>query len=238
MKILQNDKRNQRGQSLVEFIVVGPLAILFVLLIIQSGFLYMAKMTLNNAVFMAARDGATSGASRTAVISSLDKGLLPFYQNSFTANDLTRLAQARANVAVDKASYAVRSAGGSLIDLDILSPNAQSFSTFGISNSGTRYIPNDNLEYRSLDRRGGSQTIRDANILRIKVTYAYELKVPFIASLLRRVMCGGDAGVPIWGSVPIWEAQGSASSCLRYYMIGRVPIVSYATVQMQSPALQ
>ncbi len=231
-------RSKQSGQSMVEFIVVGPLVILLILLTIQAGMWYMAKLTLNNAVFMAARDGAASNASASAITSSLERGVIPFYQNVFQANDLARMAGARANVLADKVSYSVKSLGHPLLKLDVLSPNRQAFSTFGIANGGTTYIPNDNLEFRTLDRRGGTQTIRDANILRIKVTYAYELKVPFIGSLLKRVMCGGDAGVAIWGIVPLWDAMGNVSSCIQYYRLGRVPIVSYATVQMQTPAYQ
>ena len=77
--------------------------------------------------------------------------------------------------------------------------------------------------------------IQDANVLRIKVTYGYELKVPLMQSVFKAVLCGIDSGVNAFGrgGFPVASA---ASDCVKYYSRGRVPIVAYATVQMQSRA--
>jgi len=42
-------------------------------------------------------------------------------------------------------------------------------------------------------------TIQDANELRIKVVYAYELKVPLVKTVFGRVLCGIDSGVNAFG---------------------------------------
>jgi TadE-like protein len=235
----------QQGASLVEFIVVGPVAFLLVLGIIQTGFMYMAKMTLNNATFMAARQGAVNHAivskpnpldvnEPDGIRDSLIKGLIPFYQNSTNPNDLTRTGSAWAAAILDGTKLPFHD----YVKLEVLSPNNEAFTTFGLNKrvgaTNVRYIPNDNLEYRNLNTNGSTISIRDANILRIKVTYAYELKVPLIASMLKRVMCGGYGGPSAFGNIPIWQKLGTVDSCLNYYEQGRTPIVSFATVQMQS----
>jgi hypothetical protein len=234
---MQHKAHTQRGASLVEFIVVGPIAILFTLAILQFGFMYMAKLTLNNAVFMAARAGASENANRGKIEDALEKGLIPFYQNATVTNDLQRLTRALLDAKLDNTTYQALSLGRKAAHLEILSPNDRAFQVYGITENNVRYIPNDNLEYRNHLNLGGSDiSIRDANILRIKVTYAYELKIPLMARVVRRVMCGGTTGVSAFGNVSLLDPGviQNQADCARYYNNGRVPIVSYATVQMQS----
>jgi hypothetical protein len=211
-------------------VIVGPIAILITFLIIQAGMLYMAKLTLNNATFMAARYGATQNAKMSEIQSSLAKGLIPFYQNASNNNPLTRIPMALA--------YAEGAVLNPLIvKIEILSPSQEAFDTYGIQDGSTTYIPNDNLEFRTpTPMNKASISIRDANILRIKVTYGYELKVPLMQNLLKRIMCGnGNSGVQAWdGRVPLMPLD--LPNCA-YYEQGRIPIVSYATVQMQSNAI-
>lgn len=221
----------QRGASLTEFVIVGPIAILLTFVLLQAGLLYMAKLTLNNATFMAARHGAVNGAQASAIRTSLAKGLVPFYQDAFESSDLARLAKAYA-----KATVAVETRLD--VGLDILSPSEEAFRVYGIAHSGVTTIPNDNIEFRTAAPvHGASISLRDANLLRIKVTYAYELKVPLMQAIVKRVMCPlvtGDSDVRGWRKPSLW-AGGGMPDCA-YYLRGRVPIVSYATVQMHSPA--
>ena len=219
-----------RGASLTEFLIVGPVAILMTFVILQSGLLYMAKLTLNNATFMAARAGATNNAKKSTIQASLVRGLIPFYQDTTDSNDLSRLTAAAAKATADV-----------LLDvkLDVLSPSQEAFNVYGITANGVRYIPNDNLEFRTATpMNGASISIQDANILRIKVTYGYKLKVPLMAAVLKRIMCPGvsDSGIQAWDSFTLLPL-GSPADCY-YYLRDRMPIVSFATVQMQSPPQQ
>lgn len=234
MKRLQ--RRRQRGITLVEFAIVFPVASLFVLGLIQTGLVYMAKLTVNHASFMAARVGATHNANTEKMREAVIRGLSPFYQDSTDSNDLSRLAKAyllsqKDNLAV--LPWATK--------VEVLNPSPDAFTDFGVRDPRSRvtYIPNDNLEWRSLDLGSRSKmNIRDANLLKIRVTYGYELKVPVVAGMLSRVMCGGTIGVDAYGDVRPWEAVfGPVSQeCLKYYMHGRIPIESYAIVQMQTRA--
>jgi hypothetical protein len=226
----------QRGATLMEFVIVFPIAALLVLALIQAGFVYMAKLTLNHATFMAARVGATHNADVDAMRTALVRGLIPFHQNNFEANDSQRLLAAWGRAQAENINPLTRA------KLDRLNPSPQSFSDFGVKDPKVKatYIPNDNLEWRSNTLgKTSQQNLRDANILKIRVTYPYELKVPLMAGLISRVMCSGEIGVEAWGNVSILESVYKLANpkCL-YYMNGRLPIESTAIVEMQSPAYQ
>jgi hypothetical protein len=207
-----------RGASLVEFAVVFPAAVLFVLALIQVGFLYMAKLTLNHAVFMAARAGSLNNARMASVRETLVRGLGPFYQDSTVASDVERTGVAYLRAQADAVPF---------VDITVLNPSSASFADFGVQDPVRRvtYIPNDNLQWRSdtVGARSG-QNIRDANLLKLRVVYGYELKVPLMASVLRWAMCSGGSVLPL------------SAQCPRYYALGRVPIEAFAILEMQSRA--
>lgn len=235
-----------RGITLVEFAIVFPLATLFVLSLIQVGMVYMAKLTLNHATFMAAREGSLHNASESSIREALVRGLIPFYQDNTQTNDTTRLAAAYAT-----SLLANKSLNPYAAEIEILSPSSDTFTDFGVKDATTKvtYIPNDNLEYRDLGQVGAKskQNIRDANLLKIRVRYGYELKVPLIGGVMKRMMCGGSIGVDAYGNVKPWSALLLATQpedCLKYYQRplsgDRVymPIESFAIVEMQSRAEQ
>jgi TadE-like protein len=228
-------RRGARGASIVEFAIVFPLAVLFVLSLIQVGFLHMAKLTLNQATFMAARAGAMNNGRREVMDAVLVRGLSPFYQDSTIADEKTRLTKAFLAAQVDKAMP-----WGAKIDA--LSPSKEAFDDFGVKDPKTKvvYIPNDNLEWRTLGVGAKSKVnIRDANLLKIRVTYGYEMKVPLIAGVIARTMCGGSIGVEAFGNVSLLESLYGIRHpilCAQYFNRGRIPIESVAIVEMQSPA--
>lgn len=225
--------QRQRGATLMEFAIVFPIAVLLVLGLIQAGFIYMAKLTLNHATFMAARVGATHNANVGTMRTALLRGLIPFTQNSFETNNSARLAVALAKAQTVEALAT---------KLERLNPSPQSFTDFGVKDPKVKstYIPNDNLEWRS-DTLGkqSQQNLRDANLLKIRVVYGYELKVPLMAGIIRRVMCSGASAVEAWGDVSVLESTYKLTNpnCA-YFLLGRLPIESTAIVEMQSPAYQ
>jgi hypothetical protein len=228
--------RRSRGITLVEFAIVFPLATLFVLSLIQMGMVYMAKLNLNHATFMAARVGSMHNANPDIIRTAVLRGLSPFYQDSTISSDTARLLKAKLATELDNLKIKPYSA-----KVEVLSPSPDTFTDFGIKDPKTKvtYIPNDNLEWRTLDVGPKSkQNIRDANLLKLKVTYGYELKVPVIAGVLKRMMCGGTIGPQAYGNVKPWEALfGPVSQeCLKFYQWDRIPLESFAIVEMQSRA--
>ena len=70
-----------------------------------------------------------------------------------------------------------------------LSPMASAFesgsSGFGEQNEdGIMFIPSDNLMYRDPSPSSGGFNIQDANLLKIKVQYCYELIVPMVNKII------------------------------------------------------
>lgn len=227
-------KKSIKGASLTEFIIVTPVAILFVFGIIQAGLLYMAKLTLNNAVFMAARHGANNNANKLSMRTSLAKGLIPFYIDAFNKPDVSSMTAAMAKSTADVFGNPLHMGDA----FKVISPSDSMYQRYGLNSPAGTYIPNDNLEYRDATARSSSEgqiSIRDANILKIKFTYAYDIKkVPLMATIFRRIMCGGfDGSVDVWKNNSIIGLGLDPGNCI-YYAAGTMPIVSYATVQMQS----
>lgn len=233
-------RATQAGVTMVEFAIVSPFALLIVMGIIQIGMMFSAKEVLNEGAFLAARAGAVKNAlvgtvpnpEADSMQGVLQKALIPFYQNTTVGNDLLRLTAA--------ATAAETDAEQGYIKLEVMNPTAAAFADFGISGKafgGRTYIPNDNLEYRSHTVTGKTSglSIQDANALKIKVTYGYQLKVPLMAIVVRAIMCGLSSGLDAFGLTSVTYA--GTSDCATYYSQGRIPIVTYATVQMQTPAL-
>jgi len=222
--------RRQAGATLVEFVIVFPLAALFVLAIIQFGLIYMAKLQLNHATFMAARIGAMNHASKDAITRQLYLNLNPFYEDGGTTDDVTRVRNAKYRAQAD-----------ALLNLrvTVLNPSSEAFADFGLDDpvGKVRYIPNDNLEFRDMAVGASSkENIRDANLLKIKAVYGYEMKVPLIAGILKRIMCGGSTGVTAWQGDGLPKG---GTDCFFYMQDPpRIPLESFAIVEMQSRAEQ
>jgi len=214
---------------MVEFAIVSPVALLIVMGLVQLGLMFTAKQLLNEATFVAARAGAVHNAQAKPMRDALNVAMVPFYQNAFTSDAATRISNAltaaRNDLTADN------------ITITVLNPNGDVFSDFGLQDAaGHTYVPNDSLEYREYGVRGDTSglTIQEANTLKIRITYAYPIKVPLMQYVFSSVMCGTDTGIDVWG-----RGGGTPSSdCANYYSRGRMPIVAYATVQMQSPAWQ
>jgi len=219
---------SQRGASMIEFVIVSPLAILLLLGIIQLALMMVAKQVVNQATLLAARAGAEQNAQLDPMHKALFQALLPFYQNTFDTDAYLRLSKAALAETIDLPSP---------VKIEVLNPSAAVFNDFGLTDASNHlYIPNDSLEYRDHQYTGPQSglTIQDANALKIRVTYAYQLKVPLMQSVFKSLMCGFNTGVDAFGRGSFGAA--SVTDCLEYYLRGRVPIVAYATVQMQSPA--
>ncbi|SPJ18075.1 TadE family protein (fragment) [Burkholderiales bacterium] len=72
----------------------------------------------------------------------------------------------------------------------------------------------------------------------MKVVYAYELKFPLMKTVFGSVLCGIDSGVNAFGRGDGGGVASEKDNCSNYYSKGRLPITTYATVQMQSDAWQ
>lgn len=215
----------QRGQSLVEFLAVFPVLLLLVLGVVQFSLVYVAKLTLNQAAFYGVREGTLNNASRIAMHLGIANGLAPLYQGPvwLGGRNVATLELARAAALVDVANPL-------RLDLSILNPNPRSYIDFGEMMNDSLGIPHFGIPNARLlyDTRGSGttslQTIQDANLLKIRVTYCHDLVVPVVRQAIVAVF---DAG--------LIEGGLFVSQC---YESGGIPLISDATMLMQTPAYQ
>lgn len=199
----------QWGAAIVEATIALPLLIVVILAAVQFGFVYQAKATLNHAALQAARAGAVSNATPDAIRRGLAQGLAPLRSPDASLRGV--------------AEAAARTEGELLTDarIRILNPTREAFDDFAVEVDGVRELPNDRLHVRDTQPgASGGLNVQDANLLRVEVTYGYELKVPLVGGLLRRLLS---------------SARESDSFHQQLLRRNRLPITSTATVRMQSP---
>lgn len=157
--------KRQKGVSMVETLLVFPVAILMGLGVVHLGLLYQARANLEYAALMAARVG------------------------SVTSIDISRMQQ---EAATRMAASRIGSSTilPSDIQIQVLNPTVQMFygcgepASMGAVCDGILSrceIPNFGLQFRDPDVTSCDGTnYQDANILRIRVSYNFDSKVPFM----------------------------------------------------------
>lgn len=212
--------RRERGASLVETAIVAPLLLLMGLGTVQAGLVYHAKTIVNYATFEAARTGATRNAQPGPMRRELGSRLAPLLGGD-GSTERAAMAIARSIVEVDS-PVNLDGSMGPPTRLEILNPTEASFADWGQPSLETRErtaIPNSHLRHQGEEVKAASgQTLQDANLLKVAVTHGYELKVPLVGRLYGQLMSRLDV-------------ENAA-----YYLTGRIPLTSVATVRMQSEA--
>jgi len=244
-----HSNRHHRGQSMVEFIIVTPVMFLLVFGSIQFALLYQAKTTLNYATFEAARAGALNNANETAMKLAFARAMAAMYYvedkediSPIYGVDTDDIDDYDENTRTGRAmigrtlAYADINADGSkpaFAEFQVLNPTADSFADHGVDDDGTCRIPSDNLMYRDATVKGASsQTIQDANLLKLRVVYCYPLHVPFVNRMLVALLTTvPDEACPY--CVDITTTGSIERTCLDN---NRFPINAQAIVRMQSPA--
>lgn len=200
---------------MVEFHIVA----LFALLPLCLGTLQMALLMSENhhvdhATFMAARQAAMSHGDLDVAQRALARAATVLFVRADgeldAGNVTTRVAGAYAAALADSTLHG---------RIRILNPTPEAGQDFAIRRQGAQVIPNDGLEYRPATpgQRSG-MTLREANMLRLEVSWCRPLIVPFARQLLL-------------GVLRVIDPDPWRQSC---YARGRVPIRSEATSPMQS----
>ncbi|MDZ7583953.1 MAG: TadE/TadG family type IV pilus assembly protein [Thiobacillus sp.] len=224
---------DQRGATLVEFVVVVPTVLFLLMNLIQYGLLYHAKSQLNYATFEAARAGTTQNANPAAIRTAFTRAMTGYYGGGTTT---AQLAASHAKAAADTTAANVR--------IEILSPTKESFDDFaspGLKsrlNLSSRVIPNSNLAFIQcpMDVPGcnndpktnqSGQTLADANLLKLRVTYGIpeNKQIPLAGKFMNwalGILNSGD---------PDAFRQGLVKA-------GRIPVVVHTVMRMQSPAYE
>jgi hypothetical protein len=255
---------------MVEFAVVSPALLLIGLGLIQVGLVFQAKSGLSFALQEAARSGSENNANPGSVRDGLLRGLVPFMGGGRDAGKIaTTLAAATAEFARGTAEGWIR--------MKQLSPTPQSFTDWqqpSVDDKGNAVteIPNANLAMLrcTLPPNAGSagvkastacssgeqigansqQTLADANLLKLQLTYGVKLGVP----LINRIV-GGALRMYYGCSAPTSQRIGplnlgtptagtpDALACAALSAVDasgnpepRIPVSLAITVRMQSPA--
>ncbi len=213
---LKKSESSQSGATMVEFILATPAVLVLGLGSIQAGLIYHGKTTLNYATFEAARAGAVDHAQLDSMKNELGFRLAPLMGGDGTAE---KAADAIAN-SVASVNLPLQT------KLEILNPTIEAFEDWGEMSieSGVRAIPNSHLRNRHSERdQIGTESglnLHDANLLKIRVTHGFQMKIPFIAGIFADAMARYD----------------STAAHAPYYALNQIPITSVVTVRMQNEA--
>lgn len=225
---------------MVEFIVIAPLLLFFCLGIVQFVLLYQARATLDYAALQAAREGAVDHGAMASMHRGLARGLAPLYARQASLAG----AQQALNLAI--ADAAARS------EIVVISPTSAMLDDFGRhGREGTRQvteIPNDSLSWRStLPGKTSGVNIQDANLLKIRVRYCYDMYVPlagkaiyYIANVIGNIGRSGILTRETPGDSDVYGEPRAPSPCLvpvkDGIASGRWPLAleAEALVRMQS----
>lgn len=263
--------RRAAGATMVEFALIFPVLLLVGLGLVQVGLVFHGRSALSFALQEAARAGAATNATPLSIQEGLIRGLVPFLGGGLSAADLlTTTATAETEF--------TRGTAEGWIKMEQLSPTPQSFTDWqknALDDDGNPVvqIPNANLPllrctqapnagvagYRSSTACGGTgeaiganseQTLADANLLKLKLTYGVQLGIPFINRIVGKAlaMAAGcqtpaaqQVGMLNLGTPALTGAN--ATACAAYNAVDtagnpdpRIPVSLAVTVRMQSPA--
>ncbi|MFT5963239.1 MAG: outer membrane protein OmpA-like peptidoglycan-associated protein [Burkholderiaceae bacterium] len=212
-------RQHQRGLSMVEFTVIGPLITLLGLAILQYGMVYFARNQMHHAAFMAARAGSMQHADLAVARRAYAKALVPLYGGGTNADQLAA-ALTKANGDVD-----------ANVRITLHNPTSESFNDWhdnrlaSTNPNGKRVIPNSGQAFKggAIGSASG-QSIQDANLIKLQITHGYAPTIPLVRSIYKAYLALQDPGTDAFATQLI--------------AAGRIPLVSQITLQMQSDAFE
>lgn len=230
---------SERGQGLIELIVVLPMLMFLIMGIIQFALLYQTKSVLNHATFLAARAGALSNGQiggfnplASGIRQGLAAGMAPLFNHGTSIGALT---QARAEAFTEVRNPVIT-------NINIVSPTRQMFNDFGIQRldgGAGKEIPNDSLQYRNSAQLGATSqvSIQDANLLKIEVTYCARLIVPIANRALHSIALGISS---FWNPANDVGTTRNPLTCPQILSANdyRIPVKSVYVIRMESPFRQ
>ena len=223
---------HQRGQSMVEFLVIVPLVMFSIFSCIQMALIFQTKTSLNYAVFQAARTAAVNRATLDAVHTGFAVGLTPHYTHGNSAEDMWAGRQEVEN----------QIAAG-WMRFTRISPSAEAFSDYGYEDAATELmsIPNDNLMYRNADSGSLPQdvSIQDANLLKVQVLYCYPVFLPLVGRFLADEAEYAEA-IQARTTLPVYSTlrdESRSMDCRSRTGVNSIPLLASAIVRMQSDAV-
>lgn len=237
-----------KGQALTEFIIIMPLFFALLLGVFEMAYVYRAKALLNTATFEAARAGSLNHAKKNPMRESLVSGMIAeFMRGDRSAGGLVK-AYVKA-----KAFETIINKGRPTIS--IISPTKEIFDKFSVKRKvilanesrerNIKIMPNDNLNFRStklenvrINGKDQKINIQDANLLKVKSFWCYELKVPILKNLIVQVAEGRFGLGTASPEQRVCSLGGKLASAAGSSKTSRyLAITSQAVVRMQTPVV-
>lgn len=201
---------------MLETVIALPVVLVLGLSITQWALVHQARAAVDHATLMAARAGAFNHAEKGPMRNAFARAIVPLHISDTDAAgfETAFLMRATPDARLN-------------LELNILNPTREAFTDHArIDASGRRYLP-----YRRLDRapdrvgRRSGINIQDAALLRVQAVYGYELKVPYAGAFILQAVRTATRWTRAYG---VRERAMLAT--------GRLPIVTTATVRMQTRA--
>lgn len=209
---------HEKGSTLVELAIVGPLLTLIGTIILQYALIFQAKNLVNHAGFMATREGSKAHAELPAIHAAYVRALIPLYGGGDDADSLSASHQ---KALADTMGH---------VRIELLNPTRAGFDDWAdpyLNQAyGGRRAMNQSKLIWSDDSTGhaSGQNRRDAHLIQLRITHGYELKVPLASTVMQFLMRWNDNG-----------SDGFVSDLLQKR---RLPIVMHATMNMLSDAIE
>ena len=204
------------GGVMLETLIALPVVLVLGLSVAQWAFIHEARAVVDHATLMAARAGALNNADMGAMRNAFARAITPMSLAEPTATAFER-------------TFLTRSLPDSRVHLDlrILNPTQEAFIDHARRDRrGRRYLPYRRLEAASTQPgRRSALNIQDATLLRVQARYGYELKVPYANGFILQAVRAATR----------WTNAYSPRERLMLAN-GRLPILTTATVRMQSRA--
>ena len=229
----------QKGQAMVEMIVVSFVALLLLFSIIQFALLYNAKTILNYAVFEAARVGSLNYSHPLSMRLALAQKLAVLEPVKSAVNDgNNEILAARQMNLLEQLGAGESSLFDSIACIKRLNPPASKghWQSNTLAAQTSKSIANDHLLYRDATPKGDqAQSIQDANLLKISVTYCPKMIVPIVSTAVKRLML-----VDYYNADPDkiegWDVTKNPIDFNKQcYENDRFPMQAQAVIRMQTP---
>lgn len=220
----------QKGAALTELVVVAPLVLLMAMAGVQFAMVQQARLNLDYAAYEAVRAGARKNASPLSIRDAWYRALVPMLVSTRSLTGLQLPADPLA--AGKEAREAAIRMEQPYLRMEILNPNKLAFDDFAdpvlqkIMRTGSaRVIANDGLEARpdTIGARSGV-SIQDANVLKLRITYGYQPRIPLVRRLFTASLALAKGGGDPFKTALLAE--------------GRIPIVVDAVMPMISPPIE
>lgn len=244
--------QKQSGATLVEFVVAVPTILFTILGIMQTSMVFYAKSNLNYAAYEAARAGSVGNADLKTITDAFANAMAGYYGGGRT--------QAELNDAITRAKADIND---SSLQIELLSPTKESFDDYyspkltAKYNRNQRVIPNSNISAIKcpVDRKNcnsdptknaSGQTLSDANILNLRITYGIPVakQMPLVGRFYVMALKGlkgirGETSALTGLDNDVKTTPLNATTFeVGLLNDGRIPVVVHTTMRMQSDPIE